>query len=64
MILREQDCGIPSPFYKVPTDIYALQFGMLIEFLFEKFPNWEDANDLAIENLQVSRKSSRIRWFS
>lgn len=33
---------------------YVLQFGMLIECLFEEFPNWEDAGDQAIGNLQVS----------
>lgn len=27
---------------------------MLIEFLFEKFPNFEDANETAIGDLQVS----------
>lgn len=27
---------------------------MLIEFLFEKFPNWEDASETAIGDLQVS----------
>lgn len=31
----------------------ALQFGMLIEFLFEKFPNFEDVNETAIGDLQV-----------
>jgi hypothetical protein len=30
------------------------QFGMLIEFLFEQFPNWEDVGNQAIEDLQVS----------
>lgn len=31
-----------------------LQFGMLIEFLFEKFPNSEDVSETAIGDLQVS----------
>lgn len=31
-----------------------LQFGMLIEYLFEKFPNWEDVGNQAIGDLQVS----------
>lgn len=32
----------------------VLQFGMLIEFLFEKYPNWEDVSETAIGDLQVS----------
>ena len=32
----------------------VLQFGMLIEFLFEKFSNWEDVNEAAIGDLQVN----------
>lgn len=31
-----------------------LQFGMLIEFLFENFPNVEDVSETAIGDLQVS----------
>ena len=30
-----------------------MQFGMLIEFLFEKFPNWEELGSQAIGDLQV-----------
>lgn len=32
----------------------ACQFGMLIEFLFEEFPNWEEIGDQAVGDLQVS----------
>ena len=34
-----------------------MQFGMLIEYLFEMFPNWEDAAEQAIGDLQVCGKS-------
>lgn len=34
--------------------LFLVQFGMLIEYLFEKFPNSEDANETAIGELQVS----------
>lgn len=30
-----------------------LQFGMLIQHLFETFPNWEDIGEQAIGDLQV-----------
>ncbi|KAM7515489.1 hypothetical protein LguiA_005072 [Lonicera macranthoides] len=43
---------------------WGTQFGMLIEFLFEKFPNSEDANDLAIENLQAFYKAAKQRFDS
>ncbi|KAG6472409.1 hypothetical protein ZIOFF_069871 [Zingiber officinale] len=32
---------------------WGTQFGMLIKYLFEQFPNWEDAGDQAIGDLQV-----------
>lgn len=38
-----------------------LQFGMLIEFLFETVPNWEDGNGIAIGDLQVSG-NIKIMW--
>jgi hypothetical protein len=38
-----------------------LQFGMLIEFLFETVPNWEDGNGIAIGDLQVSG-NYKIMW--
>ncbi|GMY11819.1 arginine--tRNA ligase, chloroplastic/mitochondrial-like isoform X2 [Fagus crenata] len=31
---------------------WGTQFGMLIEFLFEKFPNWEEINEAAVGDLQ------------
>jgi arginyl-tRNA synthetase len=30
-----------------------MQFGMLIEYLFEKFPNWKEIGAQAIGDLQV-----------
>lgn len=30
-----------------------LQFGMLIEFLFEQFPQWENETELPIKDLEV-----------
>jgi hypothetical protein len=30
-----------------------MQFGMLIEYLFEKFPNWQEIGSQAIGDLQV-----------
>ena len=40
------------PYLKVHA--FISQFGMLIEYLFEKFPNPEDANEAAIGDLQVN----------
>lgn len=34
--------------------LWILQFGMLIQHLFEMFPNVEDVNEMAIGDLQVS----------
>lgn len=31
-----------------------MQFGMLIEYLFETFPDWEVASGQAISDLEVS----------
>ncbi|KAB1209201.1 Arginine--tRNA ligase [Morella rubra] len=39
-------------------------FGMLIEFLFEKFPNWEDVNETAVGDLQAFYKASKLRFDS
>lgn len=33
--------------------MHVLQFGMLIRYLFEEIPDWEDANKNAIGDLQV-----------
>ncbi|TQD78958.1 hypothetical protein C1H46_035435 [Malus baccata] len=41
---------------------WGTQFGMLIEFLFEKFPNIEDVNETAIGDLQAFYKSSKQRF--
>lgn len=41
---------------------WGTQFGMLIEFLFEKFPNWEDAAEQAIGDLQEFYKASKKRF--
>lgn len=43
---------------------WGTQFGMLIEFLFEKFPNWENANDQAIGDLEAFYKASKQRFDS
>ncbi|KAF3958924.1 hypothetical protein CMV_016216 [Castanea mollissima] len=43
---------------------WGTQFGMLIEFLFEKFSNWEDANEAAIGDLQEFYKESKKRFDS
>ncbi|CAK7348385.1 unnamed protein product [Dovyalis caffra] len=41
---------------------WGTQFGMLIEFLFEKFPNFEDFNEAAIGDLQAFYKASKQRF--
>ncbi|XP_062148458.1 arginine--tRNA ligase, chloroplastic/mitochondrial-like isoform X2 [Alnus glutinosa] len=41
---------------------WGTQFGMLIEFLFETVPNWEDGNGIAIGDLQAFYKASRERF--
>lgn len=41
---------------------WGTQFGMLIEFLFEKFPNSEDVNETAIGDLQAFYKASKKRF--
>ncbi|XP_057726609.1 arginine--tRNA ligase, cytoplasmic-like isoform X1 [Arachis stenosperma] len=43
---------------------WGTQFGMLIEFLFEKFPNPEDVNEAAIGDLQTFYKASKVRFDS
>ncbi|KAH9624522.1 hypothetical protein KSS87_016576 [Heliosperma pusillum] len=41
---------------------WGTQFGMLIEFLFEHFPRWEDENDIPIKDLQAFYKQSKKRF--
>ncbi|XP_008242476.1 PREDICTED: arginine--tRNA ligase, cytoplasmic-like isoform X1 [Prunus mume] len=41
---------------------WGTQFGMLIEFLFEKFPNIEEVNETAIGDLQAFYKASKQRF--
>ncbi|CAL0322146.1 unnamed protein product [Lupinus luteus] len=43
---------------------WGTQFGMLIEFLFEKFPNPEEVNESAIGDLQAFYKASKVRFDS
>ncbi|KAL5572530.1 hypothetical protein UlMin_022127 [Ulmus minor] len=43
---------------------WGTQFGMLIEFLFEKYPNWEDIGGTAIGDLQAFYKESKQRFDS
>lgn len=47
-------------YYCVNENMFLLQFGMLIEFLFEKFPNGE-VNDQAIGELEVSSFTLKSR---
>lgn len=43
-----------SIFY-LTDQLFGLQFGMLIEFLFEKYPDVENIDEAAIGDLQVSK---------
>ncbi|KAK6158993.1 hypothetical protein DH2020_006307 [Rehmannia glutinosa] len=48
-----------------PDDIFRdLQFGMLIEYLFEKFPSGEVSDDQAIGDLEAFYKASKQRFDS
>ncbi|WOK95434.1 arginine--tRNA ligase, cytoplasmic isoform X1 [Canna indica] len=41
---------------------WGTQFGMLIEYLFDQFPNWEEAGDQAIGDLQAFYKASKKKF--
>ncbi|XP_062090922.1 arginine--tRNA ligase, chloroplastic/mitochondrial-like isoform X2 [Humulus lupulus] len=41
---------------------WGTQFGMLIEFLFEKYPNLDDVSETAIGDLQTFYKASKKRF--
>jgi hypothetical protein len=41
-----------------------MQFGMLIEYLFEKFPNWQEIGCQAIGDLQVTHSMQRCNYLS
>lgn len=41
---------------------WGTQFGMLIQYLFEEHPNWEDSGDQAIDKLQAFYKASKERF--
>eukprot|EP00252_Welwitschia_mirabilis_P017985 TRINITY_DN4011_c0_g1_i2.p1 TRINITY_DN4011_c0_g1~~TRINITY_DN4011_c0_g1_i2.p1 ORF type:complete len:592 (+),score=132.11 TRINITY_DN4011_c0_g1_i2:303-2078(+) len=41
---------------------WGTQFGMLIEYLFEEFPNWEELGDAAIGDLQAFYKASKKKF--
>ncbi|KAI4350782.1 hypothetical protein L6164_005198 [Bauhinia variegata] len=43
---------------------WGTQFGMLIEYLFEKFPNWEEVTEAAVGDLQAFYKASKLRFDS
>ncbi|GMP24518.1 hypothetical protein CsSME_00001761 [Camellia sinensis var. sinensis] len=43
---------------------WGTQFGMLVEFIFEKFPNVEVVNDQAIRDLKAFYKASKQRFDS
>ncbi len=66
---NETFCSVEkiSPFFiskitiQLKVVLCVLQFGMLIEFLFDKFPNVEEVNETAIGDLQVSEEI-KIAW--
>uniref|UniRef100_A0A0D6QSD5 arginine--tRNA ligase n=1 Tax=Araucaria cunninghamii TaxID=56994 RepID=A0A0D6QSD5_ARACU len=41
---------------------WGTQFGMLIEYLFEEFPNWEELGEQAIGDLQTFYKTSKKKF--
>ncbi|KAL2937486.1 Arginine--tRNA ligase chloroplastic/mitochondrial [Bienertia sinuspersici] len=41
---------------------WGTQFGMLIEFLFEQCPKWEDDNEIPIKDLEAFYKQSKKRF--
>ncbi|KAK1289673.1 hypothetical protein QJS10_CPB18g00974 [Acorus calamus] len=41
---------------------WGTQFGMLIEYLFNEFPNWEDVGEQAIGDLQEFYKASKRKF--
>jgi arginyl-tRNA synthetase len=41
---------------------WGTQFGMLIEYLFEKFPNWKEIGAQAIGDLQIFYKASKHKF--
>ncbi|KAL9224552.1 hypothetical protein vseg_000576 [Gypsophila vaccaria] len=41
---------------------WGTQFGMLIEFLFEQFPQWENENEIPIQDLEGFYKQSKKRF--
>ncbi|XP_042487615.1 arginine--tRNA ligase, chloroplastic/mitochondrial-like isoform X2 [Macadamia integrifolia] len=41
---------------------WGTQFGMLIEYLFETYPNWEDEPERAVEDLQAFYKKSKEKF--
>ncbi|KAK9697576.1 hypothetical protein RND81_08G046500 [Saponaria officinalis] len=41
---------------------WGTQFGMLIEFLYEQFPKWEDDNEIPIKDLEAFYKQSKKRF--
>ncbi|KAL2629398.1 hypothetical protein R1flu_014084 [Riccia fluitans] len=41
---------------------WGTQFGMLIEYLFDQIPNWEDIGDQAIGDLQAFYKAAKVKF--
>ncbi|XP_026435388.1 arginine--tRNA ligase, chloroplastic/mitochondrial-like isoform X2 [Papaver somniferum] len=41
---------------------WGTQFGMLIEYMFEKFTDWENAGEQAIGDLQAFYKASKLKF--
>ncbi|KAF2304005.1 hypothetical protein GH714_026172 [Hevea brasiliensis] len=59
-----ESCSVAGPGFVniVLSKSWLAEFGMLIEFLFEKFPNFEDVNERAIGDLQEFYKASKQRF--
>eukprot|EP00245_Coleochaete_scutata_P007074 TRINITY_DN220_c0_g1_i1.p1 TRINITY_DN220_c0_g1~~TRINITY_DN220_c0_g1_i1.p1 ORF type:complete len:749 (+),score=172.41 TRINITY_DN220_c0_g1_i1:83-2329(+) len=41
---------------------WGTQFGMLIQYLFDEYPNWEDIGDQAIGDLQAFYKKAKLKF--
>ncbi|KAJ0968415.1 hypothetical protein J5N97_025332 [Dioscorea zingiberensis] len=53
---------VHSAFCFLPFNLWLMMFGMLIQHLFENFPNWEDVGEQAIGDLQEFYKASKKRF--
>ncbi|GJN05735.1 hypothetical protein PR202_ga23396 [Eleusine coracana subsp. coracana] len=59
-----QSTSVAGPGYVniVIASDWIAEFGMLIEFLFEKFPNWEEVGNQAVGDLQSFYKASKTKF--